>query len=215
MAMGNAYQFPSYSVAEQRADAAVHIIGVSVAIIATTWLLWQAAHLEVAFSLAVYGLGLITMLVVSALYNLTPASRLKELFRRADHATIYVMIAGTYTPFAMHRLDGAVGIAIGVSVWLAAALGIVLALGYPRRFEAFKVILYLVMGWMILPGIIPFYHSVTPTALWLLAAGGIIYSLGLGIYLLRRLSFNNALWHAMVLSAAGLHFSAMVIEFVR
>ncbi len=213
--MGRAYEFPSYSVAEQRADAAVHVIGVSAALIATTWLFWQATHLEAGLSLAVYGLGLISMLLVSALYNLTPASHLKELFRRADHATIYVMIAGTYTPFAMHRLDGAVGAAIGISVWLAAALGIVLALWYPRRFEAFKVVLYLVMGWMILPGIIPFYHSVSATALWLLAAGGVLYSLGLGVYLLRRVPFNNALWHAMVLTAAGLHFSAMVIEFVH
>ena len=212
--MLRANEFPSYSEAERRADAAIHVAGIGAGFIATLWLFWQAASLKAGPGLAIYGLGLIAMLIVSALYNLTPVSRLKELFRRADHATIYVMIAGTYTPFALHRLDGVTGYIIGGGVWLAAALGVVLSIFYARRFEVFKVTLYLVMGWMILLAIVPLYHAVNRTTLWLLLVGGIIYSLGSAVYLLRRLPFHNALWHAMVLTAAGLHFTAMVIEFV-
>jgi hemolysin III len=208
------HEFPTYTVAERRVDAAIHVAGVSAASIATLWLLWRAAGVSAGPSLAIYGLCLVAMLTASALYNMTPVSRLKELMRRADHAAIYLMIAGTYTPFAVERLAGAAGIAIGVSVWLAAILGIVLSLFYARRFEAFKVTLYLAMGWMILAAIVPLYHAVMPVVLWLLLAGGIIYSLGSAVYLLRRLPFHNALWHAMVLMAAGLHFTAMVIEFV-
>jgi hemolysin III len=207
-------EFPTYTVTERRVDAVIHVAGISAAFIATLWLLWRATGLNTGLSLAIYGLCLIAMLTASALYNMTQAGRLKELMRRADHAAIYLMIAGTYTPFAAERLSGAAGIAIGVSVWLAAILGIVLSLFYARRFEAFKVTLYLVMGWMILAAIVPLYHAVTPVVLWLLLAGGIIYSLGSAIYLLRRLPFHNALWHVMVLVAAGLHFTAMVIEFV-
>jgi hemolysin III len=154
------------------------------------------------------------MLATSAAYNLTPASRLKEWMRRADHSAIYLMIAGTYTPFALHSMAGPAGIGIAVTVWLTAIVGVVLSVFYARRFEAFKIVLYLTMGWMILPVVVPLYHAISPTALWLLLAGGVIYSAGSAVYLLRKLPFHNALWHAMVLVAASLHFSAMVIEFV-
>lgn len=213
--MLGATEFPTYTLAERRADAAIHVAGISTAFIATIWLLWRAAGLPAGLSISLYGLCLIAMLTASALYNLTPVSRLKEFMRRADHSTIYLMIAGTYTPFALHRLDGAAGAAIGSGVWLAAALGIWLSLFYARRFEAFKVALYLIMGWMILPGVFTLYHAVRPVVLWLLFIGGVIYSLGALVYLLRRLPFHNVLWHVMVLAAAGLHFTAMVIEFVR
>ena len=212
--MLGANEFPTYTAAERRVDAAIHAIGLSAAPIAAIWLFWHASGLAESISLSIYCLGLVAMLVASALYNLTPVSRLKELMRRADHAAIYVMIAGTYTPFAVNSLGGAVGIAVVVCVWLAAGLGIALSFFYPRRFEAFKVTLYLVMGWMILAAIVPLYNAVSPTALWLLFAGGVIYSAGSVVYLLRRLPFHNALWHAMVLIAASLHFTAMVIEFV-
>jgi hemolysin III len=207
-------EFPTYSVAERRADAAIHVAGIGAALIATFWLFWQAAWAEAGASLVLYGLCLMTMLTASALYNLTPVSRLKELMRRADHAAIYLMIAGTYTPFALNSLAGPAGVGIAIVIWLAAAFGVVLSIFYARRFEVFKIVLYLVMGWMILPVVAPLYRAVTPAVLWLLLAGGIIYSLGAVVYLLRKLPFHNPLWHAMVLAAAGLHFTAMVIEFV-
>lgn len=212
--MLGANEFPTYTVTERRVDAAIHVAGISAALIATFWLFWQAAFRPAGASLALYGLCLLIMLTASALYNLTPVSRLKEWMRRADHAAIYLMIAGTYTPFAVHSLAGPAGIAIGVSVWLAAALGVVLSLFYARKFEVFKIVLYLVMGWMILPVVIPLYNAVEPEVVWLLLAGGITYSAGSVVYLLRRLPFHNALWHAMVLAAVGLHFTAMAIEFV-
>jgi len=212
--MLGANEFPTYTLAERRVDAAIHFAGIGTALIATFWLFWQAARLDAGLSLALYGASLMAMLTASALYNLTPVSRLKELMRRADHAAIYLMIAGTYTPFALHRLDGLAGYAIGAGIWLAALFGVVLSIFYARRFEAFKIALYLIMGWMILPGVIPLYHAVKPVVVWLLLAGGVIYSIGSVIYLLRKLPFHNALWHAMVLVAASLHFAAMVIEFV-
>ncbi len=207
--------FPSYTTAEKRADAVIHVTGVIAALAGAAWLLMRASGPAIGFSLAVYSLGLIATLTVSALYNMTPVSRLKSIFRRADHATIYGMIAATYTPLAVNRLYGAVGIIIGVSVWAAAATGIFLALKFPRRYERFKMALYLVMGWMIVPGVVPLYHAVNPVTLWLLLAGGIVYSLGAGVYSLKRVRFHNAIWHAMVLVAASLHYAAMVVEFSR
>jgi hemolysin III len=209
------FEFPSYTNVEKRVDAVIHVAGVAAAIGGGAWLLTAASGFAESISLAVYAIGLIATLTISALYNLTPASRLKSIFRRADHATIYAMIACTYTPFSVNRLDGATGLAIGLGVWLAAAIGIFLALKFPRRYERFKMALYLAMGWFILPGFIPLYHAIAFTTLWLLLAGGIVYSLGAGIYLLRHMRFHNAIWHAMVLVAASLHYTAMVVEFSR
>ena len=88
-------EFPTYTMAEWRADAAIHVAGIGTALIATLWLFFQATHVDAGPALALYGVCLILMLTASALYNLTPISRLKELMRRADHAAIYLMIAGT------------------------------------------------------------------------------------------------------------------------
>ncbi|MGQ0740765.1 MAG: PAQR family membrane homeostasis protein TrhA [Alphaproteobacteria bacterium] len=212
--MLGADEFPKYTTAEWRVDAAIHAAGISFGVMAALWLFWHAIGNSAGGSLALYGLCLVVMLVASALYNLTPASRLKEWMRRADHSAIYLMIAGTYTPFALNSMAGPAGIAIAVIVWLTAILGVVLSVIYARRFEAFKIVLYLAMGWMILPAIVPLYRSISEASLWLLLGGGVIYSAGSVVYLLRKLPFHNALWHLMVLVAASLHFTAMVIEFV-
>lgn len=206
--------FPSYTAAERRLDYIVHILGITAAPAACLWLLGHASGTAVTLSLAVYCIGLITMLGFSALYNMLPQTPWKEWARRFDHAAIYVMIAGTCTPLTVNRVPGAEGLGIGVFMWLAAGVGIVLALVFPHNFLRLKIALYLIIGWSMIAVIGPLSEAVRVSTLVLLLVGGAVYSLGVAFHLLERLRFHNAIWHALVLLAASLHFVALANELV-
>jgi hemolysin III len=182
---------------------------------ASIWLLYQSTGLTLTISLSIYCAGLIAMLMVSALYNMLPPIPSKEIARRMDHAVIFIMIAGTYTPFTVNRLPGYTGLFIGSYVWIVAALGVVLALVYPHNYQRLKFALYLILGWTAVTVISPFSSEVQGTTLMLLLAGGVIYSVGAGVHVLQRGRFNNAIWHGLVLLAASLHFVAVKTEFIR
>lgn len=208
--------FPSYSKAEIVADGVIHVLGVALGAGAVIWLLlssWGAVPPGAWTSLSVYGFGLIGMLGASAVYNLTPTCRAKEWLRRLDHAMIYVMIAGTYTPFALLAVGGLRGAVLCAIIWSAALAGIVLKIFLPRRFEWVGFALYLGMGWMVVAVIDRVFAALSSLSFTLLLAGGVVYTLGSGIHLMQRLRFHNALWHTMVLAAAAAHFVAIAGQF--
>src|ERR1700759_5135616 len=204
-----------YSRHEDIADAAVHVLGIVFAINASLWLLFHVTGLSVVVSVTVYCIGLLAMIGCSAAYNLVPHHRpSKQVLRRLDHAAIFIMIAGTYTPFAVNRLDGTSGTAILALIWTAATIGVVVKVLYPRRFEIASLALYLGMGWMIVTVIVPLAHAMAAFNFWLLAAGGLIYTAGVVFYVVERIPYHKAIWHAAVLAAAVLQFSAIALEFV-
>ena len=216
--MQSEHHFPSYSRAERGVDNAVHLIGVPAGVIAAAWLLAGVCRSSesgrLIASMSVYAAGLIGMLGASAAYHLTRPGRAKELLRRADHAMIYVMIAGSYTPFALNVLEPPGGVLLCGIIWALAAIGIVLKLIFPRRFEGLSLALYLGMGWAMLFMIRPLIDRLPSQSLDLLVGGGVVYSLGALIYTRRRLRFHTAVWHAMVLVAAGLHVTALHAAFL-
>jgi hemolysin III len=206
------WAFPQYTPAEAIADRVIHSVALPAAIGATGWLLLTAVpttDTRQAAALAIYGRGLIGVLVTSAAYNLSRPCRTKELLRRADHAMIFVMIAGTYTPFAVFVLRGISGLLLCVAIWSLAAVGVVVTLAFPRRFERLLLALYLVMGWMVL-GMGPNFlrHLSTPVLL-LLLAGGAAYSVGAIIHSRCGFRFHNAVWHALAVIGAGMHWVAI------
>lgn len=204
--------FPSYDPAERAADGAVHVIGVSAGVAGVCWLILRVAPeatLRQGATLLVYSVGLLGMLAVSAAYNLARPGRAKAVLRRLDHAMIFVMIAGSYTPFALNALRPPLGVLLCIAAWSVAALGVTLKLACPLHSERLSLALYLGMGWMLVVVIRSLVASVSSEVLWLLLAGGITYSLGVAVYAAGRLRFHNALWHAMVLIAAGLHLAAV------
>jgi hemolysin III len=205
-----------YSRHEFVADAVVHVLGVLFAINASLWLLWHVAGVSVLVSVSVYCLGLLAMIGCSAAYNLMPQSLpLKNILRRFDHAAIFIMIAATYTPFAVNRLDAPYGTIILAVIWLAATIGVVLKLVAPRKFEMGSIALYLGMGWLVVTVIKPLSLSLAQVDFWLLLAGGLVYSAGVIFYVLERIPYHKAIWHACVLTAVVLHFSCVWGEFVR
>ena len=216
--MQSEHRFPSYSRAERGVDNAVHLIGVPAGVIAAAWLLAGVCRStesgRLIASMSVYAAGLIGMLGASAAYHLTRPGRAKELLRRADHAMIYVMIAGSYTPFALNVLEPPGGVLLCGIIWALAAIGIVLKLVFPRRFEGLSLALYLGMGWAMVVMIRPLIDRLPSQSLALLVGGGVVYSLGALIYTRRGLRFHTAVWHAMVLVAAGLHVTALHAAFL-
>ena len=203
----------NYDRVEIIADGVVHAVGILFGIIAATVLVVLTAVYASAVSIvavSIYVAGLLSMLVLSATYNLWPVSRTKWVLRRFDHSAIYVLIAATYTPFIMQLRDSMVALALLVGVWCVAIFGIVLKLGWPGRFDKLAVGLYLALGWS---GVI-LYHSVVgalpEAALWLVLAGGALYSLGVIFHSWRRLRFQNVIWHCFVLLGAACHYTAVM-----
>lgn len=208
--------FPTYTRAERLADAIVHCIGVPAGVIAAVWLLVVAAgngEAPVIASLAVYAAGLIGMLTASALYNMTPPGRAKAIFQRIDHAMIFVMIAGSYTPFVVNALDAGFGLTLAAVVWIGAVTGVVLKVVFPRVNDRLSLALYLGLGWTIVVALEPLSGAVSATTLWLLVIGGLLYTGGTLLHVWDRLPFNNAGWHVAVLGGAACHFAAVLLEF--
>lgn len=202
----------NYDRAELIADGIVHGIGIVLGLIAATALVVLTAVYATALdivSVSIYVAGLLCMLVLSATYNLWPVSRAKWVLRRFDHSAIYVLIAATYTPFIMELKPSVFSVALLLGVWCVAILGIVLKLGWPGRFDRLSVGLYLALGWsgaMLYDWVV----AALPTlALWLVLAGGALYSFGVIFHSWRRLRFQNAIWHCFVLLGAACHYIAV------
>lgn len=203
----------NYDRAELIADGVVHGIGVFCGLVAATVLIVLTAIYASAFEVVVvsiYVVGLLAMLVLSATYNLWPVSRAKWVLRRFDHSAIYVLIAATYTPFIMEIRDSVFAMALLIGVWCLAAIGIVLKLALPGRFDRLSVGLYLAMGWsgmMLYDAVVTALPSM---ALWFVVAGGALYSLGVIFHAWQRLRFQNVIWHSFVLLGAACHYTAVL-----
>jgi hemolysin III len=203
----------NYDRAELIADGVVHGIGVFFGLIAATVLIVLAAVFASAFeivSVSVYAAGLLAMLGFSAAYNLWPVSRRKWLLRRFDHSAIYILIAATYTPVFAQLEDRVFAVSLLTGVWSVAAVGIVLKLFFPGRFDGISVGLYLAMGWSGLIAYNAGLSSLPQLALWLIVAGGLLYSFGVIFHAWQRLRFQNAIWHGFVLLGAACHYTAVL-----
>ena len=201
-----------YDRAEIIADGVVHALGVCLGLIGAVVIVVivvKSERIEVA-PILVYVIALVTMLGLSATYNMWPVSPAKWVLRRFDHSAIYLLIAGTYTPFLAQMKSVLASVALGVGVWLSALIGIALKIALPGRFDRLAVALCLLLGWS---GVIAYdsLASALPSAsLWLLAIGGILYSLGAIFHVWQSLRFHNAIWHGFVLLAASCHYSAVL-----
>jgi hemolysin III len=202
-----------YDKHEIIADGIVHAAGVMLGLVAMIILLIMAAPTVGAWeltSILIYGIGLLTVLVVSALYNLWPVSPAKWVLRRFDHSAIYLLIAGTYTPFITQMKASMEPLVLLTGVWLTSAIGIALKLRFPGRFERLSIVLYLLLGWSGVMAYQSVFGALPYTTLCLLATGGILYTVGVVFHLWESLRFQNAIWHAFVLVAAACHYGAVL-----
>jgi hemolysin III len=202
-----------YSRAEMIADGIVHAVGIVLAIAAGSALLALAAfhtgpgeYVAAAF----YVVSLLSVLSVSLAYNLWPVSPAKWVLRRFDHAGIYLLIAATYTPFLVQLDDRVTAGWMAGIVWSAAAAGMAIKLFLPGRLDRLAIAFYLAMGWSGIVILQPLIATLPAATLWLLFAGGMVYSCGVFFYAWQRLRFQSAVWHGFVVTGAGLHLAAMM-----
>ncbi|WP_248306805.1 hemolysin III family protein [Bosea sp. AAP35] len=197
--------------AERLADGVIHGTGVLLGVAGVVVLLAKApGSMGVLIPATIYGIALLAVLTISAVYNMLPASPLKWLLRRFDHSAIYLLIAGTYTPFLVQLAESPVARVLIVAIWAAALVGVAIKVMWPGRFDRLSIWLYLAIGW----SGVALWESLgrLPAAtLWLLAAGGLLYSLGVIFHVWQSLRFQNAIWHAFVLLASACHYGAVFV----
>jgi hemolysin III len=201
-----------YDCAEIIADGVVHAVGVCLGLIGAVTIIAMAVKMEridVA-PILVYVIGLVTMLALSAAYNMWPVSPAKWILRRFDHSAIYLLIAGTYTPFLAQMKNVLASAGLGIGVWSSAVIGMALKLALPGRFDRLAIVLFLLLGWSGVTAYDSLASVLPSSSLWLLAIGGILYSLGTLFHLWQGLRFHNAIWHGFVLLAASCHYSAVL-----
>lgn len=195
-----------YSVAEICADGVVHGLGLALALAAlVAFVLLPPTGIGEQVATAIYLATLVTSLTASAAYNLWPVSGPKWIMRRIDHSAIYLLIAGTYTPF-MVQLRAWWLLA---AVWVVAIVGVALKLLRVGRGDMLSIALYLALGWSGVSVLGSLIRDFSPGTLWLILAGGLVYTTGVIFHIWERLPFQNAVWHGFVLAGAALHYAAV------
>lgn len=197
------------TVAEHRANAITHGVGFCVSVVCLVVLIvlsglrrgvWEVV------SCSVYGVTLVLLYLGSTLYHSVRAPRARAVLRVVDHSAIYLLIAGTYTPYLLVPLRGGLGWSIFGLVWGSALLGIVFQARFMGRFKVGSTLSYLAMGWMVVGTIVPLLRVVPKMAIGWMAIGGLFYTLGIVFYACKRLKFAHAIWHLFVLVGSLCHF---------
>jgi hemolysin III len=204
--------FPTYTEAEVFADRCVHAVGVTAGFIAAITLVIVALKqlpTDAATAVVIYALGMLAMFCFSAAYNLSRGPK-RWLLRRCDHAAIFIKIAATYTPFAIAKMGGTEGVVLLAVVWGIALAGAAAKLIAPHRIASVSTLIYLAQGWTCIFTMQPLLAALSPTAMVLLLAGGVLYSVGAVFHLSERIAYHNAIWHGFVLAAAVCHYIAVM-----
>ncbi len=201
------------TVPEFVADGAVHFIGICLGLTATivlTVTLWGTQDHARQVTVLIYAACLMAMLICSALYNMLARGHKSGVLRRLDHAAIFMMIAGTYTPLAGIIIGGWTGGILLAVVWTGALTGAIIKLAHLTGLDRLSVPIYLGLGWVVVFAARPLVDKASAFGFYMIIAGGLLYTIGTVFYAWKRLPFQNAIWHAFVLAAAVCHFTAVL-----
>ncbi|MBW2592431.1 MAG: hemolysin III family protein [Deltaproteobacteria bacterium] len=205
--------FKRYSPGEEIANSITHGVGILLAVAGLGVLTAFASvygNVWHIVSVSIFGVMMILLYTASTLYHSVRTPRARAILQTLDHCAIFLLIAGTYTPFTLVSLHGLLGWSLFGVIWGLALLGIVFELTSLRRYRVVSLGLYLCMGWAIIAAIRPMLAGVAPGGLILLLAGGLAYTFGVGFYLLRQIRYHHAIWHLFVLAGSVLHFFSIL-----
>lgn len=201
-----------YSAKEERLNVISHGIGLLMSCIAFPFLFIKANGIATfwnASSLIIYGISLLVLYAASTFYHASKNPHKRRLLNIVDHAAIYVLIAGSYSPFCLLALPSDLGRAMFIFVWVFALIGVVLKLFFTGKFDKISTGIYLLMGWQIVFFIKPLSEALSETELTLLLVGGVFYSIGAILYSIKKLPYNHAIFHLFVLLGSISHFFAI------
>jgi hemolysin III len=207
-----------YTLGEEIANSVIHGVGVALSIGALTLLVTFAAMSGDGYRLGasiVYAVALVLEYTASTLYHAFPQPRAKHVFKILDHCGIYLLIAGSYTPFCLVTLRDAGGVLLFAVVWALALAGIAAEAFWAYRPRWLSAVVYLGLGWIVIGAIRPLTALLDPAGLWLLVAGGLAYSVGTVFYVLKKIPYMHAVWHVFVLAGSILHFLAILLYVVQ
>jgi hemolysin III len=207
----------TYSVREEIAHSATHGLGIVLSLAGLVALVTTASRTGDTWDVvasAVYGVTLVLLYLTSTLYHSIPHPPAKRILRILDHSAIYLLIAGTYTPFTLVLLRGPWGWTLFGLVWGLAILGITLKVAAMGRFRKLSLVLYIGMGWLVVIALGPLTAALARGGMVLLVLGGLAYTSGVLFYVWRRLPYHHAVWHAFVLAGSVLHFFAILLYVV-
>lgn len=207
---------PSYTILEEVLNAISHGIGALLAIAAIVLLPIFSNHKALTVvCVTIYSSTLFLLYIISTLYHALSINKAKKVFRTLDHCSIFLVIAGTYTPICILAIGGVVGTVLTIVVWSAAIIGIILNSIDVKRFSKVSMICYISMGWCVIFAFKPLINSVSTKSIILLITGGIAYTLGAIIYMIgKKIKYMHSLWHLFVLAGSILHFF-MIFDFIR
>jgi len=202
-----------YTKKEEVVNAITHGIGVLLSITALVFLVMFAVQNGSTWhvvTFTIYGVSMLLLYLSSTLVHSFPEGKLKDLFEIFDHSAIYLFIAGTYTPFTLIVINGALGWTLLGIVWGIAIAGIVFKSFFVKKFLYISTILYVVMGWLIVIGWNPLVNTLPTAGITLLVVGGLLYTIGAIFYVWRGFTFHHAVWHLFVLAGSVTHFFAIL-----
>ena len=209
---------PRLSLAEEIASAVTHGLGALASLGAGAVLITLAALTGDVYAIvgaSVFVGSLVLLYTASTLYHAIPWDRAKARLKVFDHCAIYVLIAGTYTPFMIGGMRGGWGWALLGIVWTLAVAGVVFKLFFTGRFKLVSTLVYVAMGWLIILAVGPMKASLDPTTIAWLVAGGLAYTAGTVFYMSKRIPFAHAIWHLFVLAGSVCHFGAVLTDVLR
>jgi hemolysin III len=203
---------PHYSLREERLNSLTHGLGAILSVIGTLVLVLAASRLGDTWkiiSFSIFGASLILLYSASTFYHASRSPRAREVWKMLDHCAIFLLIAGTYTPFLLVNLRSGSGWTLFAVIWGLALAGIALKLIFGHRYKVLRVIVYLTMGWLIVVAGGELAAHVSPLGVKLTVIGGVVYTLGVVFYLADRLPYNHAIWHLFVVGGSLCHFYAI------
>ncbi|MEC2307544.1 PAQR family membrane homeostasis protein TrhA [Bacillus atrophaeus] len=207
-----------FTIKEEIANAVTHGLGVLLSIPAIVYLVIFSANYGTVWdivSFSVFGVSMLLLYLSSTLLHSIQHKKTKDILEIIDHSAIYVLIAGTYTPFLLGPLKGTLGFTMLIIVWSLALGGIVFKIFFVKRFIIVSTLVYLLMGWLMIIAVKPLYASLTGAGFGLLLLGGILYSLGTIFYIWRKIPFHHAIWHSFVLGGSTAMFFCVLFYCVK
>jgi hemolysin III len=198
-----------YSTMEEWLNTISHGLGFLAAIVGFVFLSLKAEGLYAHVVITIYATSMLLMFLSSTLYHACRNVKLKQVFKVIDHSAIYLLIAGTYTPFMLLSVGGWLGIGAMILIWSIALTGVLFKCFAARKYPKLSVITYLLMGWLALFFIYPLYLALSATGLWLLVCGGLCYTVGVLFYVAKQVQYTHAIWHTFVVGGCMCHYFAI------
>jgi hemolysin III len=202
-----------YIYLEEIFNSVTHGIGALISFTGLVFLIVSSrihGDLNLVISCTIFGIALVLLYTASTLYHSFQKPKLKHFFKILDHSCIYVLIAGTYTPFLIVTIRGVIGWSMFVTIWSLTVMGVLFKIFFIHRFKTISTIAYIFMGWIIIFAIKPLFQTLPGGGLAWLICGGLAYTLGTIFYAWQKLPFNHAIWHLFVLAGSVCHFFAVM-----